>query len=104
MSSPADTPPSLPSLGPFVVEGEIDMASAPGLEAALTAHLQASSGDVVLDCAAMTFIDSSGIRVLVRVARLLDAVDRRLVVTNLQENCREVLVLTGFDAVIHLDE
>ena len=104
MSSPSDTPPSLPSVAPFVVEGEIDMASAPGLEAALMTHMQASTGDVVLDCAAMTFIDSSGVRVLVRLARQLDAADRRLVVTNLQENCREVLVLTGVDAVIDLDE
>ena len=47
MSSPSDIPPSLPSVAPFVVEGEIDMASAPGLEAALMTHMQASTGDVV---------------------------------------------------------
>jgi anti-sigma B factor antagonist len=104
MSSPSDTPPSLPALAPFVIEGEIDMASAPGLEAALTTHIQASSGDVVLDCAAMTFIDSTGIGVLVRLARQLDAAGRRLVVTNLHENCQQVFVLTGVDEVIHLDE
>ena len=104
MSSPSDTPPSLPSLTPFVVEGEVDMASAPELETALTTYIQASTGDVVLDCAQMTFIDSSGVRVLVRLARVLDAASRRLVVTNLRESCRPVFVVTGVDAVIHLDE
>src|SRR5437588_9743286 len=104
MSSPADTPPSLPSVAPFAVEGEIDMASAPGLEAALITHVQRSTGDVVLDCTAMTFIDSTGIGVLIRLARQLDATDRRLVVTNLRESCRPVFVVTGVDAVIHLDE
>src|SRR5205085_1571310 len=90
MSSPSDTPPSLPSLTPFVVEGEIDMASAPELETALITYNQASTGDVVLDCAQMTFIDSSGLATLIEVARQLDAADRRLVVTNLQASCRRV--------------
>ena len=78
MSSPSDTRPSLPALAPFVVESEIDMASAPALEAALRTHIEASSGDVGVDCAQMTFIDSSGIAVFIRLAHELDAADRRL--------------------------
>lgn len=51
----------------IVVAGELDLATAPGLDAALDACLarQPLSG-VVIDLSACTFIDSTGVRSLVR--------------------------------------
>jgi anti-sigma B factor antagonist len=103
MSAPGDLP-SSPSEDSFVVRGEIDMASVPALESALRTYIEVSTGDVVVDCAEMTFIDSSGLATFVRLARELQALDRRLVVRNLTEHSRRVFVLTGVDAVIDLDD
>lgn len=52
-----------------VVDGELDLASAPGLDAALDACLghEPLSG-VVIDLSPCTFIDSTGVRSLVRFA------------------------------------
>ena len=51
----------------LIAVGELDIASAPLLEAALSEH-RAAEAAVVLDLAGITFMDSSGLKVLVRAA------------------------------------
>jgi anti-sigma B factor antagonist len=51
----------------IAVSGEIDISSADRFAAAIDAQLP--SGPVVLDLSAVSFIDSSGIRALVRLLR-----------------------------------
>jgi anti-anti-sigma factor len=51
----------------LVAVGELDIASAPLLEAALSEH-RAAEASVVLDLSGITFMDSSGLKVLVRAA------------------------------------
>ena len=47
-----------------VIRGELDLATAPELEAALTERLDAGQ-DVVVDLRELAFLDSTGLRVLV---------------------------------------
>jgi len=44
--------------------GELDMASAPGLEHSLLQALESSAASIVLDLTAVDFIDNAGLRVL----------------------------------------
>lgn len=87
-----------------MVDGEIDMASAPGLEAALTTHIQARTGDVRVG------LRGHDVHRLDRgwwLVRSPDNSTRRTVgwmVTELQANCGTVFVLTGVDVLIHLDD
>jgi anti-sigma B factor antagonist len=53
------------------VEGEVDTSNTDALEEALLAHA-GGDGDVVVDLAQLTFIDSSGFRVLIRAAKALE--------------------------------
>ena len=48
-------------------EGELDMASAPMLEAALTTVINGGPAAVAVDLSELTFLDSAGIRVLLTV-------------------------------------
>jgi anti-sigma B factor antagonist len=48
-----------------LVRGELDLATAPALEQAVTEGLDAG-GEVVVDLRELTFMDSTGLRVLVR--------------------------------------
>jgi|RhiMethySRZTD1v2_1073278.scaffolds.fasta_scaffold235591_3 anti-anti-sigma factor len=75
---------------PLVVhlEGELDLASAPGLEEALTDI----DGPVVFDCAKLTFIDSSGIKVFVHVHK-----HQGLSVRHAAPMVRQVLEIMGLD-------
>ena len=54
--------------GDLALSGELDMASAHVLEAAVAAHMPADR-PVELDLEGLTFIDSSGIRCLIQISR-----------------------------------
>src|SRR6202035_5460123 len=52
----------------FFLSGELDLRRADQLEAGLLAHAESTPGDtVVIDCSELTFIDSSGLGMLVDV-------------------------------------
>ena len=53
--------------GGLCVAGELDMATAPILDTALR-EAASSSGEVLLDFAGLSFMDSTGLRVLLRSA------------------------------------
>jgi anti-anti-sigma factor len=73
--------------------GEVDLSTAPYLSDAL-AELN-GDGDVTLDLSEMTFIDSSGLVVIVAYARSLDG--PKVVLTNASDATRRILELTNLD-------
>lgn len=60
--------------------GELDIATAPDLEHALGVQLAEGDGDVVLDLRGVTFLDSSGLRVVLVASREVAGSGRRLIV------------------------
>ena len=84
------------SHGPTVVwaVGEVDMAVARRLGAEIDSHLVPGS-TVALDCTGVTFMDSSGLRVLVRALRLAEEVQAEFVLTSVPEPVAKVLKLSG---------
>jgi anti-sigma B factor antagonist len=72
------------------VTGELDLASSPALEGALTRASAAHGERVVLDLRGVSFMDSTGLSVLVSAQR--DAT----------ESGRQLAVITGSDQVLRL--
>ena len=66
--------------GRVAVTGELDIATAPQLERALETQLAAGAGEIVLDLRGVTFIDSSGLRVVLVASRSAASEGRRLIV------------------------
>ena len=85
----------------LVLSGEVDLATAPLLEDALQELAANTSGDVRLECAPLSFIDSSGLRVLVGLHHQLAG--RRIVLTNLPEHLRRVFEIAGLHALFDLE-
>jgi anti-sigma B factor antagonist len=85
------------------VGGEVDLATAPQLEAALGDLVTATEGDLRIDCAELAFIDSSGVSVLVATEQRLAAAGRRLVLRAPSEQFRQVLAVTALDEVFVLE-
>ncbi len=77
------------------VSGEVDLATAPELEAQVDPVLDGASAGVALDLEALTFIDSSGLRALVALAK--DAQSRGVAFSleNVPRHAQRVLELTG---------
>ena len=82
------------------VRGEVELATAPVLTAALEEGIRRSSGAFVLDLAAVDFLDSSGVACLVRARALLGRDDRALALVCPPGSVRRVLELTGIDELV----
>jgi anti-sigma B factor antagonist len=77
------------------VAGEIDLATAPELEAALDAAVRDSHGAFVLDLCEVSFMDSAGINVLLRTRALLGREARDLVLICPPGGVRHALETVG---------
>jgi len=80
------------------VIGEIDLTATQALTDA--AHQAARDGRVLLDVSAMTFIDSTGLRVLVGLARE----GTTPVLRGASDHLRQLLATTSLDQLVVLDD
>jgi anti-sigma B factor antagonist len=82
------------------VRGEVELATAPALTAALEEGIRRSSGAFVIDLVGVDFLDSSGVACLVRARALLGRDDRALALICPPGSVRRVLELTGIDELV----
>ncbi|MFF7381925.1 anti-sigma factor antagonist [Streptomyces griseoluteus] len=91
----------------FVLCGELDFDSVVQLHEAADAELDGSEGKlpVVVDCAALTFCDSSGISALLRLYQRLTAEQRALRLAAVPASVSRLFSLTGLDQLfsVHKD-
>jgi anti-sigma B factor antagonist len=83
----------------LAVRGELDMANAATLAAALERADQEGTTSVVVDMSRLEFIDSTGIAVLVAAHRRLneDGTERLRLVRSESVGVRRVMAVTGLD-------
>lgn len=99
----------LPSTSPddrsavLLVEGDIDIATAPQLSERILEHVSATDGDVVLDMSGVPFMDSSGLAVLLIAQQRLTPQGRRLALRGAQPPVISALRMSRLDAVIPLE-
>ena len=77
------------------VRGEVDLATAPELESCVSRAFDGAPSAVILDLAALTFIDSSGLRVLVTLAGDGATRGSSIALRNVPSHAQRVLDLTG---------
>lgn len=88
----------------LAVRGEVDMATAPALEAALEEAIRDSEGALVVDLSGVEFLDSSGLQVLMRARARLGTEDRALALVCPFGPVRRVFELAGLSDVFTLYE
>jgi anti-anti-sigma factor len=87
----------------LVLSGDIDFASSPTLETELQKAENALPGRIVLNLAALKFIDSTGIHLLAHAQQRADAAAHRLVLTHVPPHARRLFSLTGIDARVSIE-
>ena len=85
-----------------VISGNIDTVTAPELDAKLQENI-AGVKDLVLDFAAVDYISSAGLRVILMTNQLREDVDGNMTVKNVNEDVRDVFEMTGFDSLLNLE-
>ena len=84
------------------VAGEVDIASSPALRSALEAALNPGAHELWVDLCATTFMDTSGLHVLLQLHRRATALRRRVTIICPPGNVRRVLDLTGVIRELHV--
>ena len=85
------------------IDGDMDMVNADSLWTRFETVIEGTEGDVMLDLERCRFIDSTGLRVVIRTAKLLNSRDRKLGVRRARPGVREVFRLTGLSRFRLLD-
>jgi len=83
--------------------GEIDLLAAPALRTALLDAAQSGVPEVALNLAAASFIDSTGLSVIVQAWRRLDAEGRHLMVASASAPVARVITISGLTDLLGLD-
>ena len=80
---------------PYRLTGEVDLLVADFHFDELMIYASRVGGELLIDCAEMTFLDSSGLEMLVRLQRALPAT--RIQLNNVRPQCILPLEVSGLD-------
>ena len=88
----------------MLLRGEMDLDTAPELTATLDTAIRESRGAFVIDLCDVTFLDSSGVSVLVRARAMLGREERPLLIVCPPGPARRIFELAGIDDLLELFE
>lgn len=86
------------------VAGEIDVYTSPLLQEHLVEVLRDGSSSIVLDLSEVTFLDSTGLGVLITGLKRCRSADGDLVLVTAQPNVLKVLEITGLNDVFKVHD
>jgi anti-sigma B factor antagonist len=88
-----------PDAARVTVSGEVDLATAPALLQAAEELVKSTEGDVAIDMSEVTFIDSTGLGVLVQIRNAVTGRGSSLVFATPSRSVQRALSLAGLDKV-----
>jgi len=88
----------------ITVSGEVDLATSPDLDDAIIAALDSGAGSLVVDLTDVSFMDSSGLGVIVRGLKRCREADKDLDLVITNERVLKVFGITGLDQVIPIHD
>lgn len=85
----------------LAIEGRLDTMSAPQLEEELKSSLDGVA-ELILDLAALEYISSAGLRVLLSAQKVMNK-QGAMIVRNVNDTVREVFEVTGFVDILTIE-
>jgi anti-anti-sigma factor len=82
--------------------GRLEATRAPALADAIQKALKDGASNLVLDCSALSYVASMGLRCFLLAHKGTQGAGGKLVFFGLNENVREVFSMTGFDKVVQV--
>lgn len=84
------------------VEGSIDTVTAPELDSQLQANWEGIT-ELIIDLAAVDYISSAGLRVILMANQQMEDCDGSMTVRNVNDDIKEIFEMTGFDSLLNLE-
>ena len=85
------------------VAGRLDTETSSEFEKTLTAYFTSPGLELVLDCSAMEYISSAGLRVVLMAHKSLVAGGGRFIIRNLSKEVRSVFDMIGFSNILTIE-
>ncbi len=78
------------------LEGELNTAASAEVNNVLTPLMENGSGRIVIECKDLTYIASSGLRILLSILKSTKSNGGTLKLRNVNDNVKKIFALTGF--------
>jgi anti-sigma B factor antagonist len=85
------------------LEGEIDLQASPRVESSLASIIAKRPEHVVVDLSAVTFIDSSGLAVLINAVQDIKEYGGKLTLAGINNNVRSIFEMARLDQFFLID-
>lgn len=82
------------------ITGRLDTNTATELEGALS---DITAAEVVLDCTALEYVSSAGLRIILAAHKRYSAAQQRLVLSGVRVEVRSVFDMTGFSRILNIE-
>jgi len=86
------------------ITGEVDIYTSDKMKETLNEMVEEKKSEIQIDCKELSYIDSSGLGVLIGILKKLKEEDKNLVVLNARSNILKLLSITGLDKVFIVKE
>lgn len=89
--------------GIFYLAGEFDIFHASDVQSTIMDNYDGKS-DMILDFGGVTFMDSTGLGILISILKELEDEDKKIKIQNVSKRIKKVFVITELDKVFGIDE
>jgi len=86
------------------ITGEVDIYTSDEMKETLNEMVEEKKSEIQIDCRELSYIDSSGLGVLIGILKKLKEENKNLVVVNARSNILKLLSITGLDKVFIVKE
>ena len=86
-----------------VIAGRLDTVTSSEFEKTLVSYFSSPGLELVLDCSAMDYISSAGLRVVLMAHKSLTANGGRFIIRNLTKEVRSVFDMIGFSNILTIE-
>ncbi len=84
----------------FKLSGRLDSNTSPNFEEKITHVIEKGSIRVIIDFEKLEYLSSAGLRVLLKVAKMLKPLSGKMVLCSMADYVREVFEISGFDTFL----
>jgi anti-anti-sigma factor len=85
-----------------VIEGRLDTTQSDAFEKQMLEIIGSGQTKIILDCKALEYISSSGLRVFLIAQKKMMAISGKLLLCNLQPGIKEIFEVSGFSMIFSI--
>lgn len=84
--------------------GEVDISSSQLFKEKLYQAIESTGKNIKLDCTGLSYIDSTGLGILVGALKKTKQTEHTIIIKGLKENIKKLFYITGLDKIFVMEE